>query len=59
VSGAGDTVIAVITLCLASGMAVRDAVEMANIAGGLVCEYVGVVPVTKEMLFKEFKGSIS
>ena len=55
VSGAGDTVIAVVTLCLASGMALKDSVEMANIAGGLVCEYVGVVPVTKEMLIREFK----
>ena len=44
VSGAGDTVISVITLALASGMSLNDAVCCANIAGGLVCEQVGVVP---------------
>jgi rfaE bifunctional protein kinase chain/domain len=50
VSGAGDTVIAVATLALISGMNLKAASDLANLAGGLVCEYAGVVPITKEML---------
>ena len=53
VSGAGDTVISVITLALASGMSLDDAVCCANIAGGLVCEQVGVVPIDVEKLKAE------
>jgi rfaE bifunctional protein kinase chain/domain len=55
VSGAGDTVIAVATLCLVAGLSVAKIAELANIAGGLVCETSGVVPVNKEQLFKEVK----
>lgn len=53
VSGAGDTVIAVMTLCLASGVSLPEAANLANIAGGLVCEHPGVVPVTAGMLLSE------
>lgn len=53
VSGAGDTVISVITLALASGMALEDAVRCANIAGGIVCEQVGVVPIDCQRLQQE------
>lgn len=53
VSGAGDTVIAVTTLCLASGMGAAETAALANLAGGLVCEEVGVVPVEKKKLFQE------
>jgi rfaE bifunctional protein kinase chain/domain len=53
VSGAGDTVIAVATLCLAAGSDFRTAVELANLAGGLVCESPGVVPVNREHLLEE------
>ena len=50
VSGAGDTVIAVASLCLATGMAPFDMARIANFAAGKVCEKVGVVPVKKEWL---------
>ena len=53
VSGAGDTVIAVAAMVYAL---TRDAVKMAswsNIAGGLVCEEVGVVPIDKQKLQAE------
>ena len=50
VSGAGDTVIAVATLALASNWNLSDIAEIANLAGGLVCEKVGVVPIDKELL---------
>lgn len=53
VSGAGDTVISVASLCIASQMNVALTAQIANIAGGLVCEKVGVVPVDKEQLLRE------
>lgn len=59
VSGAGDTVIAVATLCLAAGSDFRTAAELANLAGGLVCESPGAVPVNKEILLKEAKQKLT
>jgi len=53
VSGAGDTVIAVAALCLASKTDSKTLVQLANLAGGLVCEKAGVVPVDKKLLMKE------
>lgn len=53
VSGAGDTVISVAALCLALGVDTVWLAEMANLAGGLVCEEVGVVPVNKNKLLAE------
>lgn len=53
VSGAGDTVICVASLCLASGMPLPVLAKLANMAGGQVCEQVGVVPVRKNLLLEE------
>jgi rfaE bifunctional protein kinase chain/domain len=53
VSGAGDTVISVATLCLAVGASPEVAASIANLAGGLVCEKTGVVPIDKNQLFDE------
>lgn len=53
VSGAGDTVISVATLCLAAGLSPREMAAIANLAGGLVCERVGVIPVKRQQLFEE------
>lgn len=53
VSGAGDTVISVITLSLAAGLPLPEAVQCANIAGGIVCEQVGVVPIDRNRLKEE------
>ena len=53
VSGAGDTVIAVATLCLISGAEIHTIAAIANIAGGLVCEHPGVVSIEKEQLLHE------
>lgn len=50
VSGAGDTVIATITLALASGASISEAATIANLAGGLVCEEPGIVPIDKNNL---------
>ncbi|MDB4534729.1 bifunctional ADP-heptose synthase [Vicingaceae bacterium] len=53
VSGAGDTVISVASLCLALNQDISIIAEIANLAGGLVCESVGVVPVDKDQLLSE------
>ena len=53
VSGAGDTVISVATLLTINGVDKINTAKIANIAGGLVCEEVGVVPINKEKLLKE------
>lgn len=55
VSGAGDTVVSVLALCHASGLNPVQTASIANIAGGLVCEEVGVVPINKEKFLKEAK----
>lgn len=53
VSGAGDSVIAVASLCLAIGLPLPQIAAWANLAGGLVCEHVGVVPVDPTSLLNE------
>ena len=53
VSGAGDTVISVATLCLAAGLNDSEIAALSNLAGGQVCEYVGVFPVDREKLLSE------
>ena len=50
VSGAGDTVIAVLALCLASGLDPEVAVQLANVAAGIVVGKVGTAPVEKHEL---------
>jgi rfaE bifunctional protein kinase chain/domain len=55
VSGAGDTVIAVASLVFAATGNVVLMAEIANIAGGLVCEEVGTVAINKERLLEECK----
>jgi D-glycero-beta-D-manno-heptose-7-phosphate kinase len=53
VSGAGDTVIAVASLVYAVTKDARLMAEVANIAGGLVCEEVGTAAINSERLLKE------
>ncbi|MBP5667020.1 MAG: hypothetical protein J6X32_02630 [Salinivirgaceae bacterium] len=53
VSGAGDTVISVASCCMAAGLPPVLTAQIANIAGGLVCEKVGVVPVDKDALLDD------
>ncbi len=59
VSGAGDTVISVASLCLARNAAVRDIAELSNLAGGLVCEKIGVVPIEKGELISAAESQIN
>jgi D-glycero-beta-D-manno-heptose-7-phosphate kinase len=58
VSGAGDTVIAVASLIYASSKDIQLAAEIANIAGGMVCEEVGTAAINKEKLLSECKDLI-
>lgn len=53
VSGAGDTVISVAAMCLALNCPLKTLAELSNLAGGLVCEETGVVPIKKDRLLSE------
>ena len=53
VSGAGDTVVAVASLIYAVTKDISLMGEIANIAGGLVCEEVGTVAIRKDILMHE------
>ncbi len=53
VSGAGDTVISVASLLLSCGAELSEIALISNIAGGLVCEKTGVVPIDIDELLKE------
>jgi rfaE bifunctional protein kinase chain/domain len=59
VSGAGDTVIAVASLVFAATKNVQLMAEVANLAGGLVCEEVGTVAIDKTKLLNECKQLLS
>ncbi len=53
VSGAGDTVVSIAALCIAANLSPIQTATLANLAGGLVCEKVGVVPIDKKQLLEE------
>ena len=50
VSGAGDTVVAVVAAAMAAGVAIEEAVGLANLAAGIVIGKVGTVPIQREEL---------
>jgi len=52
VSGAGDTVIATLTVALASGADILEAATLANYAAGVVVGEVGAVPIDKQKLIE-------
>jgi rfaE bifunctional protein kinase chain/domain len=53
VSGAGDTVVSIAALAVALKLAPHEIASLSNLGGGLVCQYVGVVPINKEELLNE------
>ena len=59
VSGAGDTVIAVASMVYAATKNVHLMAEVANIAGGLVCEEVGTAAINKAKLLHECEALLS
>ncbi|PLK44118.1 bifunctional heptose 7-phosphate kinase/heptose 1-phosphate adenyltransferase [Emticicia sp. TH156] len=54
VSGAGDTVVSIAAICLGLNLPPRTIAELSNLGGGLVCEYVGVMPIEKQKLQNEY-----
>ena len=50
VSGAGDTVVSVAAMIRAAGGTAEQIAKLSNLAGGLVCSKLGVVPVDKKEL---------
>jgi len=56
VSGAGDSVIGLASLCLSAGLNPIEIATVANAAGGQVCERAGVVPVDSMQLLRELKS---
>jgi len=53
VSGAGDTVVAVLSYCLANDIDISNAVDIANIAAGISVGHVGTAAVSKDEIMKE------
>jgi rfaE bifunctional protein kinase chain/domain len=54
VCGAGDTVISLLAIAMAIKLPLLEMLRLSNIGGGQVCEEVGVVPINKEKLLKEY-----
>jgi D-beta-D-heptose 7-phosphate kinase/D-beta-D-heptose 1-phosphate adenosyltransferase len=57
VTGAGDTVTAVLTLCLATGASTADAARIANTAAGIAVGEIGAVAVTASRIAAELSGT--
>jgi D-beta-D-heptose 7-phosphate kinase/D-beta-D-heptose 1-phosphate adenosyltransferase len=53
ITGAGDMVMSVLGMALASGADYDDAIRLANIAGGLEVEKIGVATVTREEIIRD------
>jgi D-beta-D-heptose 7-phosphate kinase/D-beta-D-heptose 1-phosphate adenosyltransferase len=59
VSGAGDTVIATLALCVACGLGIEIAIELANVAAGIVISKVGTVLVERSELIGALSQDIA
>ncbi|MEM7261419.1 MAG: bifunctional heptose 7-phosphate kinase/heptose 1-phosphate adenyltransferase [Planctomycetota bacterium] len=57
VTGAGDMVLSVLGLVVASGKSFADAARLANVGGGIEVRRVGVSPVSREELLQELRYS--
>ena len=53
ITGAGDMVLSVLGYMLAAGADMPEAIEVANVAGGLEVERLGVVPLTRSEIAAE------
>ena len=56
VTGAGDTVTAVLAVCLLAGASVSQAAYLANLAAGIEVTRLGAVPVTEAELIQALDG---
>jgi rfaE bifunctional protein kinase chain/domain len=52
VSGAGDTVISTMVAAMVGGADIKEAATLANHAAGIVCEEVGITPITLDKFRK-------
>jgi D-beta-D-heptose 7-phosphate kinase/D-beta-D-heptose 1-phosphate adenosyltransferase len=57
ITGAGDMVLAVLGMALAAGADYDPAIRLANIAGGLEVEKIGVAIVTRDEILRDLLGS--
>ena len=55
VSGAGDTVVATLGICLAQNMDIHDAMRTANVAAGIVVKKIGTATLTVDELWQAKK----
>jgi D-beta-D-heptose 7-phosphate kinase/D-beta-D-heptose 1-phosphate adenosyltransferase len=55
ITGAGDMVLSVLGIALAAGADYADAIRLANIAGGLEVEKIGVAPVTRDEILRDIQ----
>ena len=55
VTGAGDTVIATLATAMGSGLSLRDSVELANVAAGIVVGKLGTATVSAEELRRQLQ----
>jgi D-beta-D-heptose 7-phosphate kinase/D-beta-D-heptose 1-phosphate adenosyltransferase len=53
ITGAGDMVLSVLGLALAAGASYADAIRLANVAGGLEVEKVGVATVSRDEILRD------
>jgi D-beta-D-heptose 7-phosphate kinase/D-beta-D-heptose 1-phosphate adenosyltransferase len=53
ITGAGDMVLSVLGLALASGASYESAIRLANVAGGLEVEKIGVATVTRDEILRD------
>jgi rfaE bifunctional protein kinase chain/domain len=53
VSGAGDSIIAILALILKSNLSNENIIKIANLCGGLACEKIGVATLNKKELIDE------
>jgi D-beta-D-heptose 7-phosphate kinase/D-beta-D-heptose 1-phosphate adenosyltransferase len=58
VSGAGDTVVATLTLGLAAGFSLGEAASLANLAAGVVVTKRGTAPILLSEMERELKGHV-
>lgn len=56
ITGAGDMVLSLIGYCLAARAEFPEAIELANIGGGLEVERLGVVPLARRELIDELRA---
>lgn len=58
ITGAGDVVLATIGLGLAEGLSPIDIGRLANVAGGLEVERIGVVPITRDEMLADLLSGV-